>query len=169
MILSRTFIRRGHKGYIYLFRICAILTILLSHSILLSSHRVPQYRKLLKDIHDEVMQLGIDEDPDLIEKEFWMDLDGQEGNKEEHVVVMRYNDGLNLKMTVQITYFSEDKGKRYVRFAKDTKLVQCCIKEHDLEIDHSDYSDKEMDKLFKNILIGIRKKKELLKLIKQYI
>jgi hypothetical protein len=120
----------------------------------------------LKDIHDEVMQLGVNEDPDLIKREFWMDLDGQEGNKEEHVVVMRYSDGLNLKMTVQITYFSEDTGKRLVRFAKDTKLVQCCIREHGPEIDHSDYSDEEMGELLKNILTGIRKKKELLQLIK---
>jgi hypothetical protein len=120
----------------------------------------------LKDIHDEVLQFGINKDPNLIKREFWMDLDGREDNKEEHVVVMRHNDGLNMKLTVQVTYFSEDKGKRFVRFAKDTKLVQCCVKENDLEINKSDYTDKEMEKLFHDILAGIRNKKELLKLIK---
>ena len=147
---------------------CASVTalIFLFHPIGGKAQQVTNHHKLLKDIYDEVMQFGINEDPDLIKREFWMDLDGQESNKEEHVVVMRHNDGLNLKMTVQVTYFSEDRGKRLVRFAKDTKLVQCCIKEHDLEINRSDYSDQEMEKLLNNILIGIRHKKELLKLIK---
>jgi DNA/RNA endonuclease G (NUC1) len=137
-----------------------------SHPISGNAEQITHHHKLLRDIHDEVLQFGINEDPDIIKKEFWMDLDGRESNKEEHVVVMRHNDGLNFRMTVQVTYFSEDKGKRFVRFAKDTKLVQCCIRDHDMEIDRSDYSDEEMEKLFNDILIGIRNKKELLKLIK---
>lgn len=126
----------------------------------------PPHHKLLKEIHDEVVDFGINPDPNLIKREFWMDLDGLESNKEEHVVVMRHNDGLNLRMTVQVTYFSEDKGKRFVRFAKNTKLVQCCLIDDDLEINKSDYSNCEMEKLFTDILKGIRNKKELLKLIK---
>jgi len=160
MILIRNFGRRTLKGLF-------VLTLFfLFYPFEANAKTVPHHQKLLKDIHDEVLQFGINEDPDLIKREFWMDLDGREDNKEEHIVVMRYNDGLNLKMTVQVTYFSKDKGKRFVRFAKDTKLVQCSIKEHDLEINRSDYSDKEMEKLFANILTGIRNKKELLKLIK---
>ncbi len=157
MILSRNFT---------IFCASVIGLAFLTHPIIGNAQQVNHHHKLLKDILDEVLQFGINEDPDIIKREFWMDLDGQESNKEEHVVVMRHNDGLNFRMTVQVTYFSEDKGKRLVRFAKDTKLVQCCIKDHDLEIDRSDYSDEEMEKLFNDILIGIRNKKELLKLIK---
>jgi hypothetical protein len=166
MILSRNFGRRAIKGNLYIFCTFVIVLIFLYSPIGVNADEVTHHYKLLKDIHDEVLQFGINEDPDLIKREFWMDLDGYEGNKEEHVVVMRHNDGMNLKMTVQITYFSEDKGKRFVRFAKDTKLIQCCVKENDLEINKSDYTDKEMEKLFNDILIGIRNKKELLKLIK---
>lgn len=133
----------------------------------MSTQELPLHHKLLKDIYDEVVNFGTNEDPDLIKREFWMDLDGHKGNKEEHVVVMRHNDGLNLRFIVQVTYFSEDKGKRFVRYAKETKLIQCCLLENDLEINKSDYSCEEMDKLFTEILKGIRNKKELLKLIKQ--
>ena len=166
MILSRNFGRMVLKGIPYIFISFVSFWILNITLFGANTNTTPQHHKLLKDIHDEVLQFGVNEDPDLIKREFWMDLDGQKDNKEEHVVVMRYNDGLNLRMTVQVTYFSDDKGKRYVRFAKDTKLIQCCIKEQDLEISRSDYSDKEMEKLFNDILIGIRNKKELLKLIK---
>lgn len=166
MVLLRNFGRRAIEGNVCIFYTFVIVLIFLCQPFGVSAQKVPHHHKLLKDIHDEVLKFGKNEDPDLIKREFWMDLDGKEGNKEEHVVVMRHNDGLNLRMTVQVTYFSEDKGKRFVRFAKDTKLIQCCVKEHDLEISKSDYSDKEMEELFANILIGIRNKKELLKLIK---
>ena len=167
MILSRNFGTREKEGGYCIFCVFALLTIFFCYPIGVRANDVTQHCKLLKNIHDEVLNFGINEDPDLIKREFWMDLDGHKDNKEEHVVVMRYSDGLNLKMTVQVTYYSEDKGKRFVRFAKDTKLVQCCIKDHDLEISRSDYSDEEMEKLFSNILIAIRNKKEMLKLIKQ--
>jgi hypothetical protein len=157
MILSRNFT---------IFCVLVIALTFTFHPIAGNAQQAPDHHKLLKNIHDEILQFGTNEDPDLIKREFWMDLDGLEGNKEEHVVVMRHNDGLNFRMTVQVTYFSEDKGKRFVRFAKDTKLVQCCITEQDFEISRSDYSDMEMEKLFNTILIGIRNKKELLKLIK---
>ena len=155
MILSRN-----------LFYAWSVLLIFLFCTPCMSPHSVPQHQKLLKEIHDEVLELGVHDDPDLVKREFWMELDGHESNKEEHVVVMRYNDGTNLKMIVQITYFSEEDGKRLVRFAKETKLVQCCIKDQDLEISRSDYSEQEMEKLFTDILSGIRNKKELLKLIR---
>jgi len=166
MILLRNLIRRALKGSLCIFIPLVIIWIFFSIPNRANAHTVSQHHKLLKDIHDEVLQFGINKDPNLIKREFWMDLDGREDNKEEHVVVMRHNDGLNMKLTVQVTYFSEDKGKRFVRFAKDTKLVQCCVKENDLEINKSDYTDKEMEKLFHDILAGIRNKKELLKLIK---
>ena len=166
MILLRNLSNRTLKRNFCIFFLLVISSIFFSIPIKANANIIPQHQKLLKDIHDEVLQFGLNEDPNLIKREFWMDLDGRDDNKEEHVVVMRHNDGLNMKMTVQVTYFSEDKGKRFVRFAKDTKLVQCFVKENDLEIERSDYTDKEMEKLFHDILIGIRDKKELLKLIK---
>ena len=159
MILLRNSIRRALKGNLCIFIPLVIIWIFFSIPNRANAHTVSQHHKLLKDIHDEVLQFGINKDPNLIKREFWMDLDGREDNKEEHVVVMRHNDGLNMKLTVQVTYFSEDKGKRFVRFAKDTKLVQCCVKENDLEINKSDYTDKEMEKLFHDILAGINNKR----------
>jgi len=167
MILLRHFGKRALKRSFYIFTPFILIGGFLSFPSGANAKTVPDHYKLLKDIYDEVMQFGTNEDPDLIKREFWMDLDGREDNKEEHVVVMRYNDGLNLRMTVQVTYFSEDEGKRFIRYAKDTKLVRCCVKENAMEIDKSDYDNKEMEKLFTDILKGIRNKKEILKLLKQ--
>jgi hypothetical protein len=166
MILSRNYDWKAFRGNFHIFVSIILICQFSVAPHVANANTVPQHHKLLRAIHDEIMEFGINEDPNLIKREFWMDLDGREDNKEEHVVVMRHNDGINLKMTVQVTYYSEDKGKRFIRFAKDTKLVQCCVKENDLEISNSDYDEKEMEKLFQDILIGIRNKKEILKLIK---
>jgi hypothetical protein len=122
-------------------------------------------QKALKDIHDEVLQMGSYDDDDFIKRECWFELDGVEENKEEHVVVMQHNDGLNLRMTVQVTYFTKDKSQRFIRYAEDTKSVFCCVKGPLLEIDKSDYSLEEMETLLPGILEGIRVEKEILKLI----
>jgi hypothetical protein len=166
MILSRNFGRRVSRVTFYFF--VAVIVFWICPAGLQGHDEItlPLHHKLLKNIHDEVLDFGLNEDPNLIKREFWMDLDGVESNKEEHVVVMRHNDGLRFRMTVQVTYFSEDKGRRFVRFAKNTKSIQCCLIEDGIEISDSDYTPKEMEGLFQNILAGIRNKKELLKLIK---
>ena len=122
---------------------------------------------MLKEIHDEVVEIGVQIEDNFVKREFWMELDGNEGNKEEHVVVMRHDDGHDLKMTVQVTYYMPDKGFHWVRFAHDTKSVLCWIRDDSFEIYRSDYSSEEMVKLLPEILKGIRNKKEILKLIKK--
>jgi len=128
------------------------------------SQSVRDREKILKNILDEVVELGPRADEDFIKREFWFDLDGDFDNKEEHVVVMRHDEGHNLKMTIQVTYYTPDR-KLIVRYAQDTKVVHCFIKGDKIEIDHSDYSDIEMDKLFPNLLKGIQDEKALLRLI----
>jgi hypothetical protein len=133
----------------------------------LESPQETQVQKLLKEIYDEVMEIGVEVEDNFIKREFWMELDGNEGNKEEHVLVMRHNDGHDLKMTIQVTYYMPDKGVHWVRFAHTTKSVLCCIKENGFEISRSDYSTEELTKLFPEMIKGIRTKKEILKLIKK--
>ena len=124
-------------------------------------------QKALKGIHDEVIQMGSYNGDDFIKREFWFELDGVEENKEEHVLVMQHSDGLNLRMTVQVTYFTKDKSQRFIRYAEDTRSVFCWVKDSILEIDKSDYSDEEMETILPGILKGIRCEKEILKLIKK--
>ncbi len=133
----------------------------------LESQRENSIQKFLKEIHDEVVEIGIKIEDNFVKREFWMELDGNEGNKEEHVVVMRHDDGHDLRMTVQVTYYMPDKGLHWVRFAHITKSILCYIRENGFEISRSDYSDAEMTRLFPEILKGIRSKKEILKLIKK--
>jgi len=121
--------------------------------------------EILKEIYKEVKELGARDNEDFIKREFHIDLDGNEKNREEHVVVLSYCDGDKEKMIVQVTYFNSGKSSRLIKYAKDTKKVSCHIKEAQLEIINSDYNECEIKSLLQEILKGIREEKKFLKLI----
>jgi len=120
--------------------------------------------EILKEMYKEVKELGSYGNDDFIKREFHMDLDGNWNNKEEHVVVLIQSVGDKEKMTVQVTYF-QPKRNRFIKYAKDTKVVLCYIKRDEVEIKKCDYNEKEIKALLADILQGIRNKKKLLKLI----
>jgi hypothetical protein len=176
MFLTKNFAgRTNQRGIFNLIPVILILIFFSWPSIAFPVCDTPQpaqprgliIQKSLKEIHDEVIQMGRYGGDDFIKREFWFELDGVEENKEEHVLVMEHNDGLNLRMTVQVTYFTKDKGQRFIRYAEDTRSVSCWVKGEFLEIDRSDYSDEEMETLLPGILKGIRGEKEILKLIEK--
>lgn len=121
--------------------------------------------EFLKEIYMEVKDLGSYYDDDFIKREFFIDLDGHEKNKEEHVVILNNKvEGLD-KMRVQVTYFEAERKNIIIKWAKNTKEIHCCLKGVNLEIEKCDYSNKEMESLLPKILNGIRDKKKLLKLL----
>ena len=120
--------------------------------------------EILKEMYKEVKELGSYENDDFIKREFHVDLDGDWSNKEEHVVVLIQSVGDKEKMTLQVTYFQAKKS-RFIKYAKDTKVVKCYIKGDEVEIKKCDYNKKEIKSLLPDILQGIRYKKKLLKLI----
>jgi hypothetical protein len=122
-------------------------------------------QKVLSAIYLEIVDFGGYEGQAFIKREFWMNLDGKDANKEEHIVAMRHNDGNILKFTLQVTYFTPDKGHRFIRYAQETKVILCCITDEALHICQSDYSDNELRKVLPDILKGIQNKKKLLKLV----
>ena len=134
-------------------------------SFIRTSKQKKDPNEILKEIYKEVKELGARDNEDFIKREFHIDLDGNEKNREEHVVVLSYYDGGKEKMIVQVTYFKSGKSSRLIKFAKDTKKVLCHIKGAQLEIINSDYNECEIKSLLPEILKGIREEKKFLKLI----
>lgn len=122
--------------------------------------------KILKEIYMEVIELGSYYEESFIKREFFIDLDGDDKNKEEHVVVLNNREGDKEKMIVQITYFEPKRKSGIVKYAKSTKKIFCYLKEGKIEIEECDYEKNEIESLLPKILNGIRHKKKLLKLIK---
>lgn len=122
---------------------------------------------LLLDIYNEVKELGYYENEDFLRREFQMNLDGNDNNKEEYVMVFSQTiDGVE-KMLVQVTYFKPEKNNWMIKHAVETKEIKCSLKGDDVEIRSCDYKDKEIRNVLTGILEGIRLEKELLKLIRK--
>jgi len=122
--------------------------------------------EILKEIYKEVRELGTYPTEDFIKRTFHINLDGDESNKEEHVVVLSHKAGDKERMIVQVTYFEYRRKSSTIKHPKDIRTVLCYIKGDNLEIAQCDYDEKEIRILLPEILQGIRNKKKLLKLIR---
>lgn len=122
---------------------------------------------LLLDIYKEVEELGFYENENFLRREFQMNLDGNDNNKEEYVMVFSQTiDGVE-KMSVQVTYFEPQKDNWMIKHAVKTKEIKCSLRGEDIEIRSCDYGEKEVRDVLTEILKGIRSEKELLKLIRK--
>ncbi len=122
-------------------------------------------KEYLKQIHHEVKELGSHENEAFVKREFHTELDGNRENKEEHVVVLIYRVGDRESMLLQITYFASKRKGSPVKYPREIRVISCSLKEDNLEIKHCDYTAKEIESLLPDILQGIQKKKEILKLL----
>ncbi len=123
--------------------------------------------EILKNIYQEVKELGPYENENFLRREFHMDLDNNATNKEEYVMVLSQNIDKIQKMVLQVTYFEQDKSSRYAKNAKETKEIKCELIGEDFKIRSCDYEGKKLNKVLSRILTGIQKKKRLLKLVKK--
>ena len=80
-------------------------------------------------------------------------------------MVLIYRVGDRERMLLQITYFASKRKGSPVKYPREIRVILCSLKEDNLEIKHCDYTEKEIESLLPDILQGIRKKKEILKLL----
>jgi len=121
--------------------------------------------EILRNIYKEVSELGKRKNEYFIKREFHFDLDENPTNTEEHIVVLIYDIEKGERMVVQVTYFETDGLIHSVKYAKDIKLISCYVDSEKLKIEKCDFSKKEMEPLFSDILKGIQEEKKLFKLI----
>ncbi len=117
----------------------------------------------LKEIYKETKELGKYGNEDFINREFYLDLDKNPVNSEEHVNILIYDAAGREKMVLQVTYF--EPLNRFVKHAKEIRQIICFIKGDKLEIQKCDYSQSQTKSLLPEILKEIRHEKELLKQI----
>ena len=119
----------------------------------------------LREIYQEVKEMGPYPGENFIKQEFFIEIDGDRTNKEEQVVVLIQPQLKLEKMLIQITTFSAPKVDT-LRLAVSTKKISCALFQKDLALTGSDYSDEQTCQLLEAILKGIRQEKKLLNLIK---
>ncbi len=123
--------------------------------------------EILKNIYEEVKELGPYENENFLRREFHMDLDGHATNKEEYVMVFSQKIDNIQKMVLQVTYFEQDKSIRFAKNAVVTKEIKCELIGKNFKIKSCDYKEKKLLKVLSKILTGIKEKKRILKLVKK--
>ena len=124
-------------------------------------------KEILKEIYDEVVELGGYEDEDFLRRDFFMDLEDEDRSKAEHVLVLIRKEGEKEIMLLQVTYLESRRKESIIKFATGTKKISSFIKGNKIEIEETNYDEDEIKFLLPKILENIRLKKEYLKLIKK--
>jgi hypothetical protein len=120
---------------------------------------------ILWEIYEEVAGLERFANDKFIKGEFHINLDGNENNKEEHIVVLNHFASGQKKMLLQVTYFESRRKNSPVKYAKFVREIECCILDERIKIERCDYSEGEINTILPGILEGIRDKKKILDLI----
>jgi hypothetical protein len=135
---------------------------LLSHSPNLTAEK--KYLTVLKEIHTEVKEMGAYPGQDFVQQAFFVGEDDDDTNKDIHVSILIRTLEQIEKMTIRVTQMKKDRRNPQTRLAGTTRSLVCIIGEDELEIQSSDYEEKEIAKLVPEILTSVRNKKRLLRL-----
>jgi hypothetical protein len=126
--------------------------------------REAKHLRTLKQIYDEVKEMGRYPGEDFTRREFFIgNEDDDDTNKNQHVVVLIQNMDGQEKMRIQVTYMEPAKENPQVKYAKDVKSIFCQVVQDKVTIQTSDYNERELEKLALETLRAVQSKKKLLK------
>jgi hypothetical protein len=123
-----------------------------------------KYLTVLKEIHTEVKEMGPYAGQDFVQQAFFVGEDDDDTNKDVHVSILIRALEQREKMTIRVTQMKKDRRNPQARLAGTTKDLICLVGGDEVEIQSSDYEEKEIAELVPEILTAVRNKKRLLKL-----
>lgn len=119
---------------------------------------------MLKSLYQEAFEISSQVTMDYVKNEFHVDLDGRAANKEEHVVFLCYGCPEGMRFIIQVTYFQPVGHDVVVKYADETKLIRCTVKDKNLLVNESSYTDEEMSQLLKTLIKRVEEENALLRL-----
>jgi hypothetical protein len=122
-----------------------------------------KYLSVLIQIYAEVKEMGPYPGEDFIRREFFVGEDDDDTNKDVHIMILIQPSDSKEMMTVRVTEMVKDPANPQVRLAASSRMLSCFVAGSRVEIQSSDYKDKDLDKLAPEMLTAIQSKKKLLK------
>ncbi len=119
--------------------------------------------KVLREIYQEVKELGKFPGAEFIKREFFVGKDDDDTYQDIHALILIQNIDEIEKITIQVTYFQPSENDPTVKYAKDMKSISYALLRDEMVIIKSDYDEKERRKFLPQVLRAIRGKKKLLK------
>lgn len=119
---------------------------------------------MLKLLYKEAFEIAPQVTMDYIKNEYHVDLDGMAANKEEHVVFLCYDCPEGKRFIVQVTYFQPVGHDVVVKYADESKQIQCTVTDRTFLVTQTSYSDNEMKRLLNTLIQRVEEENELLRL-----
>ncbi len=119
--------------------------------------------KVLREIYQEVKELGKFPGDEFIKREFFVGKDDDDTYQDIHVLILIQNIDEIEKITIQVTYFQPSENDPTVKYAKNMRCISYALLQDEIVILKSDYDEKERRKFLPQVLRAIRGKKKLLK------
>lgn len=119
--------------------------------------------KFLREIYNEVKELGNFPGDDFFKREFFVGKDDDDTYQDIHALILIQNMGGVEKITIQVTYFRPSENDPTVKYAVNMRNISYALLQDEIVILESDYDEKERKKFLPEILRAIRGKKKLLK------
>ncbi|MBM3285476.1 MAG: hypothetical protein FJY81_06345 [Candidatus Aminicenantes bacterium] len=127
--------------------------------------RTKKYLETLKIIHDEVRELGAYPGENFIRGEFFIGSeDDDDTYKDIHVSILIQQQDIGEKMKVQVTSMEPGQGDRRVKYARSSKNLVCLIRGKNIELESSDFKEKDLAGLAEKVVRAVKAKKKLLSL-----
>jgi hypothetical protein len=124
-----------------------------------------KYLEILKRIYSEVKELDAYPGENFIMGEFFIGADDDDDTyKDIHVSILIQDHSDLEKMKVRVTPMEPGQGDPRIKYAGISKTFVCLIGEKSVELASSDFKEKEIGALAKEILQAVRNKKKLLSL-----
>ncbi len=120
---------------------------------------------ILKEIYQEAAEMEGEDGEGFIEREFFIELDKNDENKEEHVIFLSQRIKDEEKVLLQITYFKPSETQTRVKYPRETREIVYYLRGEEVIFKECNFESGELELLLKDILKGIQNKKKLLKLI----
>jgi hypothetical protein len=118
---------------------------------------------LLKNIFDEVFELGPQAGEEIVRREFFVGQGDDDTYKDFHLVVLIQDVPGGRKMTLQVARLVPDPDHPRVKYGRDLKSVVCLLKGEGLVLARSDYAEKELASFLPELLRAIRDRKKLIR------
>ena len=125
---------------------------------------VKKYLSALSQVYAEVKEMGPYPGEDFIRREFFVGEDDDDTNKDIHIMVLIRSSESEEMMRIRVTEMVKDPGNPQARLAATSRMLSCLVAGGRVEIQSSDYEEKDLDKLAPRMLTAIQDKKRLLKL-----
>ncbi|MCX7974683.1 MAG: hypothetical protein N3B16_09325 [Candidatus Aminicenantes bacterium] len=151
---------RSNKIWLFFF-----LRLVLSYFLCFSSDLQADQKEiisLIREIHSEIKPAALVTADGLRLWQSFLGQDDDDTYKDDHLVILVQEKDESVTLWIQVTKFKSESAQLTAKRAISSRMIKAVIQGQNWFIEKSDYNLSETEKILREILVSIQKKKKLL-------